>query len=391
MTKLRSAESGWSGNRILVAMAMIGLSAIALSIRLPQLGRSLTEDLDHFYAFTDVMFSRGHFNYYATVAQREFTYAHLPLLPYLLAPLLWAFRQAGQPDLYSVKALIYAADLGAGVVLYLIARQNGLWRASSLAVAAMWLFSPWVIEAGAQQGHAASVAALFALMAILTGRVGWRAGLFWALAVATRTEFVIPAVAASLHYAYHRRRELQSFLIGAGAVFVVVVLPYAIRDLGALWWAIFGHLQGRGDGLRSLRGLFRLAGQPYPEILKGSFEWALRFAAPIAILLGIPDRDLLRSLLRVALVFALTLTVVHSRYLVMPFSLGLAYGSRPTLIWYLVAWFVVENAKFVGDAVWVVRIVVLLALLIGPLLSDTLYRRSSPISGSNDINAGASG
>lgn len=391
MTELPSTNSGRAGHRILVAMAMIGLSAVALSIRLPQLDRSLTEDLDHFYSFTDMMFSGGHFDYYATVAQREFTYAHLPLLPYLLVPLMWAFRQAGQPDLYSVKALIYAADLGAGVVLYLIARQNGLWRTSSLAVAAMWLFSPWVIEAGSQQGHGASVAAVFALLAILTGRVGWRAGVFWALAVATRTEFVLPAIAASVHYAFHRRRELQSFLIGAGAVFVVVVLPYAIRDLGALWWAVFGHLQGRGDGLRSLRGLFRLASQPYPEILKGSFDWALRFAVPAAILLGIPDRDLPRSLLRVALVFALSLTVLHSRYLVMPFSMGLAYGSRPTLIWYLIAWFVVENAKFVGDAVWVVRIVVLLALLIGPLVSGALYRRLSPIHGLNNINAGASG
>ncbi len=92
-----------------------------------------------------------------------------------------------------------------------------------------------------------------------------------------------------------------------------------------------------------------------------------------------------------ALVFALSLTVLHSRYLVMPFSMGLAYGSRPTLIWYLIAWFVVENAKFVGDAVWVVRIVVLLALLIGPLVSGALYRRLSPIHGLNNINAGASG
>ena len=112
MTELPSTNSGRAGHRILVAMAMIGLSAVALSIRLPQLDRSLTEDLDHFYSFTDMMFSGGHFDYYATVAQREFTYAHLPLLPYLLAPLMWAFRQAGQPDLYSVKALIYAADLG---------------------------------------------------------------------------------------------------------------------------------------------------------------------------------------------------------------------------------------------------------------------------------------
>ena len=382
MTDRRHTDSRWYGNRILVAVGLFGLSLIALSIRLSQRDGSLTEDLRHFYEFTEMMFSPDHFNYYAAVAQREFTYAHLPLVPYLLAPLMWASRQAGQPDLHSVKALIYAADLAAGVVLYFIARRNGLWRAASLAVVSMWLFSPWVIQAGSQQGHVTSVATLFAFLAILTGRAGWRAGLFWALAVATRTEFVFPAAAASVYYAFHRRRELRSFLMSAGGVFVVVVLPYAIRDLGALWWAVFGHLQGRGNGLQSLRSLFHVFGQPFPEILTGSFDWALRALAPLAILLGVSDRDLTRSLLRVSMVFLLTLTIVHSRYLVMPLSMGLAYGSRPTLVWYLVAWFVIEHAKFVGDITWVFRFLIVLALVIGPLLLGVLYRRGSPVHGS---------
>lgn len=328
--------------RFWTVLAMVLVSVLAASLRFKRIDESLTLDIEHFIEFAEMLFTGRHFDYYALVNGHEFTYAHLPLFPYLLAPVLAVFRAGGLEDLYAIKAIAYAADFGAAFCLYLLVRRHGLARPAALAVMTMWLFSPRVIEASVGQAHVVSLAVLFMFLALLREKSGWQAGLFWALAIATRTEFIFLAASAALFYGRHRRDQFPALLLGGGAVFALIVLPYVIRDFEALRWAVYGHLGGRGDGLPLFRAFFGVLGQPFPEFLTGPNDWFIRLAVPAAVLLTLFDRDYHRALLKVAVVFVLSLMVVHSRYLLMPFALAAVFATRRHLIWYFFAWYAID-------------------------------------------------
>ena len=328
--------------RFWTLLVMLLVFALAASLRFKRIDESLTLDIKHFIEFAETLFTGRHLYYYSVVNGHEFTYAHPPLLPYLLAPILSIFRAVGLEDLHAIKAIAYAADFGAGLCLYFLVRRRGLARPAALAIMTMWLFSPRVIEASVGQAHVASLAVLFILLALLRDKSGWQAGLFWALTVVTRTEFIFIAAAATLFYSRHRRDQLPAFLLSGAAVFTVIVLPFVIRDFDAVRWAVYGHLGGRGDGLPLLRAFFGVLGQPFPDFLTGPNDWFIRLAVPAAVLLSLLDRDYHRALLKVAVIFVLSLMIVHSRYLLMPFALAAVYATRPNLIWYFFAWYAID-------------------------------------------------
>ncbi len=328
--------------RLWTALAMLVILGLALSLRIKRIDESLTLDVKHFIEFAETLFTGRHFDYYSLVNGHEFTYAHLPLFPHVLAPILRLFRALGLEDLHAVKFVAYAADVGAAFCLYLLVRRHGLSRLPALAVMTMWLFHPRVIEASVGQAHIVSLAVLFVFLALLRADTPWQAAVFWALAVATRTEFVFLAAAATVHYGFHRRSQFRPFLLGAVAVFAVFVLPYAIRDFDALRWGVSGHLHGRGDGLPLFHAIYQVFGQPLPDSLAGPNDWFVRLAAPIAIVLTALDRNFHRVLLTVSLVYVLSLMIVHSRYLVMSLSLAAVYAARPGLIWFFIAWYAID-------------------------------------------------
>ena len=337
--------------RFWTLLAALLIFVLAASLRFKRIDESLTLDIKHFIEFAEMLFTGRNFDYYSIVNGHEFTYAHLPLFPYLLAPVLAVFRAVGLEDLHAVKVIAYTADFGAATCLYFLVRRHGLARHAALAVMTMWLFSPRVIEASVGQAHVVSLAVLFMFLALLREKSGWQAGLFWALAIATRTEFIFLAGVAAFFYARHRRDQLPALLLGGAAVFGLIVLPFIIRDFDALRWAVYGHLSERGDGLPLFRAFFQLLGQPFPDFLAGPNDWFLRLAVPAAVLLTLFDRDYHRALLKVSAVFVLSLMVVHSRYLVMPFALAAVFATRPGLIWYFFAWYAIDAPNFLDKEI----------------------------------------
>lgn len=323
-------------------LAIVLICGLATSVRLKRIDESLTLDIAHFIEFADTLFTSGHFDYYSRVSSHEFTYAHLPFFAYLLTPALTLFRAFNLYDLYAIKGIIYIADIGAGLCLYYLVLRHYPIRPAALAVMTAWLFSPRVIEASVGQAHFVSVAVLFMLLALLRDKSGWQAGLFWALAVATRNEFVFPASMALLFYLVHRREQSLAFVAGSSVIFLLIVFPFILSDFESLRWAVYGHLEGRGDGLPLFRAFFSVLGLNFPEFLRGGNDWFVRLAVPVAILTGLFDRNYHRALIKVGVIFALSIMVIHSRYLLMPLALGAVFATRRDLIWYFFAWCVID-------------------------------------------------
>lgn len=333
--------------KVIALTLFVAICLFSLSIRIRLVDSYHVGDLMHFFSFAETLFGPNHFDYYARELESgaAFTYAHLPLFPYMLAPILAITQGLGYPDIWAIKSLVYFADIAVAVVLYILAMRNGLKEIQALVVAAMWLFCPWVIDSSAMQGHAVSFAVLFSMLGLISDRRGWLAGVWWGLAVATRSEFLFPAMLIGLQYAIHRRDSFRSFAIGGSAVFIVIVLPYLIRDFSGVTWAVFGHLQGRGDGLPIIWAFTRLTGLDMPDVLRGSFDWGIRVFVPLSIVIASFENDSHKAFFKVGLIFALSMMVVHSRYLLMPFAAGLAYGARPKLFMLTVLVYIFEASK----------------------------------------------
>ncbi|MBM4438400.1 MAG: hypothetical protein FJ029_14500, partial [Actinobacteria bacterium] len=312
-----------------VGLALLG---IALGLRAVEGKTFLYADLQHFFQFAEVAFTRDHAEYYASVADQRYTYAHLPLFPLMLAPVVRVYRALGWEPILAVKTLVHVFDVGTAILLIRLARRNGLPRAAALGVGALWLYAPWVYEAGALNGHVASVAAFFLVAGLLRAGVAWQAGILLALAFTTRSELLVAALAMGGVYARRGRGALGAYALGAGGVFAVVVGPYLVRDAAALHWGVVGHLAGRGDGLPVLRSFIQTATGAFPDALAGPQDWAMPVALGIAILVGLVERDPSGAVFRASLVYALALTLGHGRYFVFPLVAGLAFGARPWVI-----------------------------------------------------------
>ena len=243
----------------LPALAALGAVALAVALTLRSLeGKTfLYGDLQHFFAFAEVLYTPEHFNYYASVADQTFTYAHLPLFPMLLAPLQRVFDTQGWDRILAVKVIVHVFEVATAWLFILLARKQGLSRPLSLGIGALWLFTPWVFEAGALNGHASAVAAFFLVAAVLRITNPWQAGALLGLSIVTRSEFVLPALVLSGYFARRGPRPLTAYAVGAAAIGALIVGPFLIRDAAAVHWAVVGHLQDRGDGLPVIRGVMR--------------------------------------------------------------------------------------------------------------------------------------
>ena len=171
----------------LPVLAVLGVAALAVALTLRSLeGKTfLYGDLQHFFAFADVLYTPDHFNYYASVSDQNYTYAHLPLFPMLLAPLQRAFDALGWDRILAVKVIVHVFEVATAWLLTLLARRQGLSRPLALGIGILWLFTPWVFEAGALNGHASAVAAFFLVAAVLRLKTPWQAGVLVGLSVVT--------------------------------------------------------------------------------------------------------------------------------------------------------------------------------------------------------------
>jgi len=355
----------------LPVLALLGVAALAVALTLRSLeGKTfLYGDLQHFFAFADVLYTPDHFNYYASVSDQNYTYAHLPLFPMLLAPLQRAFDALGWDRILAVKVIVHVCEVATAWLLTLLARRQGLSRPLALGIGILWLFTPWVFEAGALNGHASAVAAFFLVAAVLRLKTPWQAGVLVGLSVVTRSEFVLPALVLCGYYARQGTRPFAAYAAGGTAIGALIVGPYLIRDAAAVHWAVIGHLQDRGDGLPVIRGVMRTLTGDMPDNLKGPQDWAFLVVFATAPMFGWLSRDPRWGVFRASLLYGFALTLGHGRYYVLPFTAGLIVAARPGRAVWLIPFYVTEFLlPLTRDLLWVVRSVAVLVLALWPLL-----------------------
>ena len=326
-------------------------------------------DLEHFYQFAETLFTADHFNYYASVVNQTYTYAHLPLFPLLLAPVQRLYGAIGWEPVIAVKTLVYIFDVATAVLLFMLARCNRLSLASALFIASFWLLSPWLFEASALNGHVTSVAAFFLTAALLRRSVPWQAGALLALAVATRSEFLMAAFALAGLYARSGVRPAAGYLSGFGVVIGLIVGPFLVRHPAGLYWSVVGHLQGRGEGLPVMRAFIEAATGAFPDELAGPQTWAMPVALIASFAIGWFVSDPRTAVFKASLAYALALTVGHGRYFVLPVVAGLACVARPG-IWgwplaiYVFEFFIPMNIQ----PRWIIRALAIAFFFAWPLL-----------------------
>ncbi len=330
--------------------------AVAIRIRALETDNHIFYDLQHFYHFAETLFTADHLNYYASVVNQPFTYAHLPLFPMLLAPVLRLYGSLGWEPVFAVKTLVYTFDAATALLLFMLARRNRLPAAGALFIAGFWLLCPWVIEASAVNGHVTSVGAFFLVAALLRRRVPWQAGALLALAVTARSEFLVAALALSGVFARRGAGEAVGYVGGFGAVAGLIAGPFLVVDAGALYWAVVGHLQGRGEGLPVLRALVETFTGAFPDAWSGTQGWVMPGVLLGAFVIGWFVSDPAAAIFKSTLAYALALTVVHSRYFVLPVAAGLAYAARPGLWgWPLLVYIFEYQIPIVNNTRWLIR------------------------------------
>jgi len=362
-------------------LTVLGTAALSVALTLRSLeGKTfLYGDLQHFFAFAEALYTPDHFNYYAGVSDQNFTYAHLPLFPMLLAPLQRIFDALGWDRILAVKVIVHIFEVAAAWLFIVLARRQGLSRPMSLGIGALWLFTPWVFEAGALNGHASAVAAFFLVAAVLRLGVPWQAGALIGLSVVTRSEFVLPALVLAGYYARQGLRPLAPYAAGASAIGALIVGPFLIRDAAAVHWAVVGHLQDRGDGLPVFWGFTRAFGIDMPDGLRGPHDWPMLVLLASAPLVGWLSRDPRWGMFRVTLAYAFVLLLGHGRYYVLPLTAGLIVAARPRAVGWIIPVYLVEFVlPLTRPALWVIRTPAALALAFWPLVRHRLVKTRPP-------------
>ena len=362
----------------LPALAGLGAVALAVALTLRSLeGKTfLYGDLQHFFAFAEVLYTPEHFNYYASVSDQTFTYAHLPLFPMLLAPLQRVFDAQGWDRILAVKVIVHIFEVATAWLFILLARTQGLSRPLSLGIGVLWIFTPWVFEAGALNGHASAVAAFFLVAAVLRIANPWQAGALLGLSIVTRSEFVLPALALSGYYARRGPRPFTAYAVGVAVIGALVVGPFLIRDAAAVHWATVGHLQNRGDGLPVFWGFTRAFGVEMPDALRGPQDWPMLVVLASAPLVGWLSHDPRWGMFRSSVAYFFVLMLGHGRYYVLPLTTGLILTARPRIVAWLIPVCFVEFVLPLGRPVlWVIRTVAALGLALWPIARWTTARR----------------
>ena len=95
--------------KVIALTLFVAICLFSLSIRIRLVDSYHVGDLMHFFSFAETLFGPNHFDYYARELESgaAFTYAHLPLFPYMLAPILAITQGLGYPDIWAIKSLVY--------------------------------------------------------------------------------------------------------------------------------------------------------------------------------------------------------------------------------------------------------------------------------------------
>lgn len=368
VTRLNAVAARLDRLPVLAALGAVALG-VALTVRSLEGKTFLYGDLQHFFAFAEVLYTPDHFNYYASVSDQSFTYAHLPLFPMLLAPLQRVFDAQGWDRILAVKVIVHVFEVATAWLFVLLSRKQGLSRPLSLGIGVLWLFTPWVYEASALNGHASAVAAFFLVAAVLRLGVPWQVGALISLSVVTRSEFAIPALVLSGYYARRGLRALAAYAAGAAAIGALVVGPFLIRDSAAVHWAVVGHLQDRGDGLPVFWGFTRAFGLQMPDVLRGPQDWPMLAVLAAAPLVGWLSRDPRWGVFRTSVAYAFALLLGHGRYYVLPVTTGLILAAQPRVVAWLIPVYLVEFVLPLSrPALWVIRTPAALVLAVWPLV-----------------------
>ncbi len=377
MTRLDGLVARLDRLPVLGALGAAALAA-ALTVRSLEGKTFLYGDLQHFFAFAEVLYTSEHFNYYANNSDQSFTYAHLPLFPMLLAPLQRVFDAMGWDRILAVKVIVHIFEVATAALLILLARRQGLSRPLALGIGTLWLFTPWVFEAGALNGHASAVAVFFLVAAMLRLRTPWLAGALIGLSVVTRSEFIVSGLALAGFYARSDRQSFTAYTLGVAAMSALLVGPYLIRDAAAVHWAVVGHLQDRGDGLPVIRGVMRTFTGDMPDTLKGPQDWAFVLVLMAAPAFGWLSRDPRWGVFRASLLYGFALTLGHGRYYVLPLTAGLMVAARPgRAVWLIPVYLVEFLLPLTRDLLWVVRSGTAFILALWPLLKGAVALRFS--------------
>ena len=347
-------------------LAVLGIG-LALVGRFFEAKTHLYADLQHFFAFAEVAFTPAHFDYYASVADQNFTYAHLPLFPLLLAPFHRLALLAGWDPVLAVKALVHTFEVATVVAIIGYANRRSVQAIPATLLGLAWLLAPWQFEAAALNGHVTSVAAFFLVLAFLRLDVPWQAGVLMALATMTRTEFAIAGFALAGWYARRGVRDVFAYGAGALGVGALIVGPYLVRDAGAWHWGVIGHLQGRGDALPVVRGFLQPLIGELPARFHGPQDSAMFVVVAAALVLGWASHDRALGVARAALLYALALTLGHGRYYVFPLTAGILAAATPVRWPWVPAIFVVEFfVPIPRDVRWILRALAIAALFVWP-------------------------
>ena len=254
-------------------------------------------------------------------------------------------------------------------------------RLLALGIGITWLFTPWVFEAGALNGHASAVAAFFLVGAVLRLGVPWQAGALIGLSVVTRSEFVLPALVLGGFYARGGRGLFVSYAAGALVIAALVVGPFLLRDAAAVHWAVVGHLQNRGDGLPVFWGFARSFSVQMPDILRGPQDWPMLAVLASAPLVGWLSRDPRWGMFRVSLAYAFALMLGHGRYYVLPLTTGLIVAARPQVGAWLIPVYLAEFVLPLSrPTLWVVRTGAALVLATWPFVRRKSVGLGTPAS-----------
>lgn len=268
------------------------------------------------------------FGYYHDYQPQTHVYAHLPVFPIMIAPFYWFFENVAKlPTPWAAKLISALADMVVAVIIFHQAR--GRWKGSwGLILAAVWLLSRRVVEA---DDHAVGAATAFTIAALASLQRAWLCGILMGLGAATRNEAAFLALPLMVHFTARRElRESVAFLGAFLTTLAVVGMPFVLTDPEAMDYAMRQQPQRQASGqLSSLLAFLqpRLSAG-LASLLRQNPGLLAVAVTLLASLLAMRDGRVARVMLVVALAYILALPVLHPRYTLPAYAVGLFYAAR---------------------------------------------------------------
>ena len=326
--------------------------AAGLALRVPHAGGGHHGDILNYSRVAAWLLTSGsQLDIYRDGFIHAFPYAHPPLGIMVFAPFNALALAAGASYVHTFHYLMYAFEAASALVLYAMAWAAARRVVLATAIAAYWFIgsvSPLWLPGGvaAPDSNFTSLSTTLVLVAVwLHARPRW-AGVAFGLALATRSEVALLVLPWALHYQARSWTAALRFAVAAAVVFGVIVAPFALRDFAAFDWAVRGHIAGRlSDELPLLwRWLEPLDLAWLVEPVR-PFNTAVMGLAVVGVSVACRrDPWLVRLLLIAGLTHALTMPVLHTRYVLYVFALALAYVAASGAYVALAGWSVVRLA-----------------------------------------------